>query len=119
MVIINQVSKASPSIRLVMKMFKHVEMRLPKKTVLALKACLDFAKQTGVSMTKFYFYNLIQIPIFITMVFSIRKIATENDDLAGQGLWWFKDLNEMDPYMILPIVSSIFTYVNLILFLFC
>ncbi len=47
------------------------------------------------------------------MVLSIRKISFENDDLAGAGIWWFKNLNEADPYMILPIVATILNYINL------
>jgi hypothetical protein len=30
------------------------------------------------------------------MVLSIRKIATENDDLTGAGVLWFPDLNMPD-----------------------
>jgi len=44
------------------------------------------------------------------MVMSIRKIAVENNDLAGQGILWFKDLNEADPTMILPIIATVLNY---------
>ena len=47
------------------------------------------------------------------MVLSIRKISHENEDLAGAGIWWFKDLNEADPYLILPIVATVLNYFNL------
>ena len=47
------------------------------------------------------------------MVLSIRKISFENDDLAGAGIWWFKNLNEADPYLILPILATILNYFNL------
>ncbi len=47
------------------------------------------------------------------MVLSIRKISYENDDLAGAGIWWFKNLNEADPYLILPILATILNYINL------
>lgn len=47
------------------------------------------------------------------MVLSIRKIAFENEALAGAGIWWFKNLNEADPYLILPIVATILNYINL------
>lgn len=88
-------------------------MRLTKKVRLSFLAAYDFAKQTGVNLLKFYLYNIIQIPIFIIMVFSIRKISFENSDLAGQGIGWFKDLNEADPYLILPLVSTFLNYINL------
>jgi membrane protein insertase Oxa1/YidC/SpoIIIJ len=47
------------------------------------------------------------------MVLSIRKISYENDDLAGAGIWWFKNLNEADPYMILPVIATVLNYINL------
>jgi len=47
------------------------------------------------------------------MVLSIRKIAFENEALAGAGALWFKNLNEPDPYLILPILATILNYINL------
>lgn len=76
-------------------------------------AIYDYTKQTKTNLIAFYFYNLIQIPVFITMVLSIRKIAFENDELIGTGILWFKNLNEADPYMILPIVATVLNYINL------
>lgn len=93
MVLINKMSKASPNFRVLGKMFKHVQLRLPSKLRLAFLAAYDFAKQTGVNLMLFYIYNIIQIPVFIIMIFSIRKICFEHGDLAGQGALWFKDLN--------------------------
>lgn len=47
------------------------------------------------------------------MVMSIRKICVENDDLAGAGMLWFPNLNEADPYLILPISAALLNYYNL------
>lgn len=44
---------------------------------------------------------------------SIRKISYENNDLAGAGILWFKNLNEPDPYLILPVASAFLNYFNL------
>ena len=57
--------------------------------------------------------NLIQLPVFIIMVLSIRKISYENDDLTGAGMLWFPNLNEPDPYFILPISAALLNYFNL------
>lgn len=111
--LINKVSQASPNIRLIGKLFKNVDMRLPAKIRLSYKACMNFAQQTGTNLWKFYLYNMIQLPVFIIMVLSIRKLSFENDDLAGKGILWFKDLNEPDPYMILPLVACLLNYINL------
>ena len=76
-------------------------------------AIYDYTKQTKTNLLAFYFYNMIQIPVFIIMVLSIRKISYENDELKGAGILWFKDLNEADPYLILPIIATVLNYVNL------
>lgn len=47
------------------------------------------------------------------MVLSIRKISFENEDLAGAGMLWFPNLNEPDPYLILPITAAMLNYFNL------
>jgi len=47
------------------------------------------------------------------MVLSIRKISTENEDLTGAGMLWFKNLNEPDAYLILPLVATCLNYINL------
>lgn len=73
----------------------------------------DYSKQTNTSLMKFYFYNIVQIPVFIIMVLSIRKVSTEQDSLTGAGCLWFKDLNEADPYLVLPIIATALNYVNL------
>jgi membrane protein insertase Oxa1/YidC/SpoIIIJ len=78
-----------------------------------MSAIFDYSKQTKTNLLAFYFYNIIQIPVFIIMVLSIRKVSYENDDLAGAGILWFKNLNEADPYFILPIVATLLNYINL------
>jgi YidC/Oxa1 family membrane protein insertase len=113
MVLINKMGQASPNIRLVMKLYKHSKISFLSRLRLTTAAIFDYAKQTNTNLLAFYFYNLIQIPVFIVMVLSIRKISYENDDLAGAGIWWFKNLNEADPYMILPIVATLLNYINL------
>ena len=47
------------------------------------------------------------------MVLSIRKISTENEDLTGAGAFWFPNLNEPDPYMLLPFMATALNYFNL------
>ena len=89
MVLINKMSHASPSIRIVGNLFKHSELSFPKKVWYAARAILNFAKQTNTSLPAFFFYNLIQLPVFIVMVLSIRMICTENQELTGTGMLWF------------------------------
>ena len=74
MTLINKMGIASPDMRVVGKLFKHVKKNIPQKGIWAFKAVYQLAKTTGTSLTRFYFYNLIQLPVFIIMIFSIRKI---------------------------------------------
>jgi membrane protein insertase Oxa1/YidC/SpoIIIJ len=113
MVLINKMSQASPNIRLAAQLFKHSKLSLPKRAYYFTKALVDFQKQTKTSLLQFYICNIIQVPVFIIMVMSIRKVSFEHEELAGAGIWWFKDLNEADPYLILPIASALLNYVNL------
>ena len=113
MTVINKMSHAGPHIRMAGKLFKNSQMWLPKKAYHALLAIYMFAKATKVNLLGFYFYNIIQLPVFIIMVLSIRKISFENDDLAGAGCLWFPDLNQPDSYMILPAISTVLNYYNL------
>lgn len=76
------------------------------------RAVLKYSKDVNVNLLTFAAYNLVQFPIFILMVFSIRKLATEQD-LTNHGILWFPNLNEADPYMILPIFSVVVTYFNI------
>ena len=83
MTLINKMSHASPSIRLAAKLMKHSKLPLYKRVWHGVRAMLDFSKQTNTNLLAFYFYNIVQIPVFIVMVLAIRKISTENEDLAG------------------------------------
>ena len=47
------------------------------------------------------------------MVMSVRKISYENEEMAGTGMLWFPNLNEPDPYFVLPIASALLNYANL------
>lgn len=89
-------------------------MRIDKRVYYFVRACLNYQKQTNTSLLKFYMYNFVQIPIFIIMIMSIRKISFENiEELTGQGALWFPNLCDQDPYIILPIVSALLNYFNL------
>lgn len=113
MTLINKMSHASPNIRLAAKLMKHAKLPIYKRAWHGARAIYDYSKQTNTNLLSFYFYNIVQIPVFIVMVLSIRKISTENEDLAGQGVLWFKDLNEPDSTLILPLLATMLNYFNL------
>lgn len=113
MVVINKMSQAGPGMRVVAQLFKHSKLGLFSRGKAAALSCYAMARETKVNLLAFYFYNLVQLPVFVIMVMSIRKVSHEHDALTGAGIWWFKDLNAADPYMILPLVATALNYYNL------
>ena len=113
MILINKMSHASPSFRLAAKLFKHSKLPIHKRLFYTAQALVDYARQTKTSLLSFYFYNIIQIPVFIIMVLSIRKVSYETEDLTGAGCLWFPNLNEPDPYLLLPFIATGLNYLNL------
>ena len=113
MTLINKMSQASPNIRLATKLLKHSKMNIFKRLYYFVAAMLDYQKQTKASLGLFYFYNIVQLPVFIIMIMSIRKISYENEELTGAGMLWFPNLNEADPYLILPLTAALLNYFNL------
>ena len=95
------------------KLFKHSNLPLHQRIWHTARAMVEYARQTNTSLVGFYFYNIVQIPVFIVMVLSIRKISTENEDLTGAGALWFPNLNEPDPYLLLPMIATVLNYFNL------
>ena len=52
----------------------------------------------------------------MTWFFCLRYYTTLADkypELTTQGILWFKDITTYDPYCILPIASSVFSYYNI------
>lgn len=48
------------------------------------------------------------------MVFSFRTISFEEVEMmTGAGILWFPNLNEADPYLILPLASTFVNYFNM------
>eukprot|EP01121_Diplochlamys_sp_Union-15-3_P006290 TRINITY_DN16793_c0_g1_i1.p1 TRINITY_DN16793_c0_g1~~TRINITY_DN16793_c0_g1_i1.p1 ORF type:complete len:414 (-),score=37.54 TRINITY_DN16793_c0_g1_i1:180-1379(-) len=52
-------------------------------------------------------YALIQLPVFISFFFAVRKYALNDPSFMNGGLLWFPDLAAADPYHILPLFTSL------------
>lgn len=60
--------------------------------------------------------GLLQIPFLITWFLSLRYMAMNPDlfpKMYSDGFLWFKNLAEHDPYFILPIISAVFSSLNI------
>jgi membrane protein insertase Oxa1/YidC/SpoIIIJ len=62
---------------------------------------------------KSFTYGFLQIPQFLTFVWGVRSLCVKNEDLKTGGIFWFENLCESDPLMILPVLSMGMTYLNL------
>lgn len=112
MVLIQRMAKVSPNIKLLTYCTLKSNLSIPTKAYFYLKACYQYCKDVKVNPFVFAAYNLFQLPVFFLMIMSIRKISYE-EDLTNSGILWFKNLNEPDAYMVLPVISVILTYINL------
>lgn len=112
MVLIQRMAKVSPNIRLLSFCVVRSDLSLAKKAYYYIRSIFRYCKDVNVNPFVFAAYNLFQLPVFFLMVMSIRKIAYEQN-LENSGMLWFTNLNQPDPYMILPLISVGLTYYNL------
>ena len=70
-----------------------------------------------VSLTKLFVVPLAQIPVFVTFMFTMRRMINKADqvtsDLAHGGMWWFDNLTAPDPILVLPAFAIGLTALNL------
>lgn len=60
--------------------------------------------------------NLSQIPMLFTWFISLRYVCSMPELFPGiqtEGLLWFKNLSTYDPYFIIPVMSAIFSFINI------
>jgi membrane protein insertase Oxa1/YidC/SpoIIIJ len=112
MIFVHRMAKVTPNIRLLGYCTLKCNLSLTKKIYYFVRSAFVYSKDVKVNPFTFMAYNLFQLPVFFLMVMSIRKIAYE-EDLKASGILWFKDLNQPDTYMILPVFSVLLTYYNL------
>jgi membrane protein insertase Oxa1/YidC/SpoIIIJ len=112
MVLIQRMAKVSPNIRLLTFCVVRSDMPLSRKAYYYLRSLFRYCKDVNVNPFVFVAYNLFQLPVFFLMIMSIRKISYEQN-LENTGMLWFTNLNQPDPYMILPLISLGLTYYNM------
>lgn len=78
------------------------------------RAQLHVWKLSGVNPLKIMVTPVTQLTIFIIYVISIRQMIRSGDlDLTEEGTLWFKNLQEPDPYYLLPIIATVSSYTSL------
>lgn len=111
-ILVHKQAKVSSHIKLIGHATFGSKLKFYLKIKYFLKAVFQYSSSVKVNPVVLVAYNLFQIPIFFLMIFSIRKISFD-ENLINEGVLWFRNLNEPDPYMVLPIVSVLMTYYNL------
>jgi YidC/Oxa1 family membrane protein insertase len=72
----------------------------------------EVCKANGFSIGRMMAMPLVQAPVFMTFLWSVRSLPTQFD-LSQGGFHWILDLGVTDPHYILPVVASIFSLVAL------
>ncbi|XP_015191198.1 PREDICTED: mitochondrial inner membrane protein OXA1L [Polistes dominula] len=68
----------------------------------------QYMKDKGLGPWKSMGPMLVQGPLFLCFVLGLRRMADlPVQSLQTGGLWWFTDLTAVDPYYILPIITSV------------
>ena len=57
--------------------------------------------------------GLFQVPIFISYFITLRGMNTSIESFQDGGILWFTNLTLMDPYYILPFISTSFVLLNM------
>ncbi|XP_067951179.1 mitochondrial inner membrane protein OXA1L-like [Watersipora subatra] len=74
--------------------------------MLSLKA-ESYTKKYPLKMWKLYLGVMYQAPIFLSIVWALRGMATlPVPSMTTGGLYWFTDLTIADPYFILPMMTA-------------
>jgi YidC/Oxa1 family membrane protein insertase len=63
-------------------------------------------KKYGFSPGSSFIPLLIQMPLFMTFFFALRRMPDKYPELASEGIWWFKDLSVQDPTYALPALCA-------------
>mmetsp|Transcript_6349 Transcript_6349/g.11045 ORF Transcript_6349/g.11045 Transcript_6349/m.11045 type:complete len:230 (+) Transcript_6349:352-1041(+) len=102
-----------PDIRLLTALYKDSSLSPAQRLWMSVDFARKLLKHYHVNLFKVSGYMALQVPHFLTYVWSVRRLAATNPALETGGALWFKNLAEADPTMILPIVSMGLTYYSL------
>lgn len=72
----------------------------------------EYMKRHDIKLSRMFMPILVQAPLFITFVVTLRRFATEHDMVPGfsdGGVAWFPHLHQPDPLYVLPLVTALFT----------
>lgn len=103
-------AKAMPEFRLLKELHGKSQLPASTKGKLLIQGGTEIARGTQASFLKLVSYAVLQVPLFVTFVWSVRSLCATNDSLKTGGLLWFSDLTVADPTFVLPLVCNCLTY---------
>ena len=71
-----------------------------------------YMKEHNIKLSRMFMPLLVQAPLFITFVLTLRRFADESaliDGFQTEGALWFTALHEKDPTFMLPIITTVLT----------
>lgn len=103
-------AKAMPEFRLLKELHDKSQLSASAKRLLLVRGGAEVTRGTQASFFKLVSYAFLQIPLFVTFVWSVRGLCATNSSLKTGGLLWFSDLTVADPAYVLPLVCNGLTY---------
>ena len=106
-------ARAMPDLRLLFDISRSSQTRTLSKMYNFTGHFRQITKSHNTKLRKTFLYGFLQVPHFMTYVWSVRSLCATNKALESGGALWFTNLAEPDPYMILPVLSGSLTYLAL------
>uniref|UniRef100_A0A7S3CYA8 Membrane insertase YidC/Oxa/ALB C-terminal domain-containing protein n=1 Tax=Palpitomonas bilix TaxID=652834 RepID=A0A7S3CYA8_9EUKA len=75
----------------------------------------DLFKRNNASPMRSMASAFVQMPVFMSFFFALRRMAEEVPSFWEEGALWFENLSTSDPYYILPVISGGLMYINITL----
>lgn len=110
---VGPIAGAMPDLRVLTELTKKSDASNLKKAQIFIKTFRNLCRVHGAKPLKASTYAFLQIPHFLTYVWSVRYLCATNPALETGGALWFMNLAEADPYYVLPVVASGLTYLTL------
>ncbi|EGR30421.1 hypothetical protein IMG5_132430 [Ichthyophthirius multifiliis] len=107
-----QINSYCPSINSSCKISKCNRINKKKKIFLIGKCSFHIIKTQKLKFYRLFLYNLFNIPIIITMIWSIRRTMVE-ESVKSSSFLWVPSLVNIDPYFILPTLAIAGYYMNM------
>lgn len=98
--------KIGPELRAAQEKYQAVRQDPEKAQVQALEMQKLF-KRHNYNPLAALLPALAQMPVFVGFFLALRSMVETRPEMATQGALWFQDLTAADPYMALPVLSSL------------